>query len=244
MNSPASRPNAIVVGATSGIGRSLALLFSKEGYRVGITGRRTALLEEVAAEMPGEVFVQSMDVTRGESVDELEALIARMGGLDLFVYNSGVGYQNPELNLSRELETVATNVEGFTRLVNVAFRRFVAQGRGHLVGISSIAANRGNRRAPAYFASKAYLSHYLQGLRQKCVHEKLPITVTDIQPGYVDTPMIDARKAFWVVGVEVAARQIAAAIRDKKSHAYVPRRWRLIAWLQKTVPDSLYNRFG
>lgn len=244
MSAAGASPNAVIIGATSGIGLSLALLLSKEGWRVGITGRRVPLLEEAAAKMPGESFVQEMDVTREDSADQLEELIARMGGMDIFIYNAGVGYQNPDLNVGRELKTVATNVEGFTRLTNVALQYFMKQGKGHLVGISSVAANRGNRRAPAYFASKAYLSHYLQGIRQKFVAAKIPITVTDIQPGYVDTPMIEARKAFWVISAEVAAIQIVDAIKKKKAHAYVPRRWRLVAWLQKSLPGCIYNRWG
>ncbi len=202
------------------------------------------LLEELRAAMPNAAFVRQMDVTRSESAEQLTDLIAEMGGLDLFIYNAGVGYQNPELNVTKEMKTVATNVEGFTRLTNAALHYFLAQGRGHLVGISSIAALRGNRRAPAYFASKAYLSHYLQGIRQKMVREKIPITVTDIQPGYVDTPMIDTRKAFWVISAEEAARQMVSVIGKKKSHAYVPPRWRCISWVLNTVPDFLYNRLG
>ena len=86
------------------------------------------------------------------------------------------------------------------------------------------------------------MSSYLAGLRQKVVKEKLPITITDIKPGYVDTVMIDPKKAFWMSSSDEAARQIMCAIQNKRSHAYITKRWRLIGWLLKCVPDFIYNR--
>lgn len=241
MPSP-SLKKAIVIGATSGIGRSLALVLSREGYRVGITGRRLALLEELKSEMVEESLIQEMDVTRQEAKGQLDGLIEAMGGVDLIVYNAGVGYQNPELSLTKEMKTVATNVEGFTLLVNIAMQHFMQQGSGHLVGISSIAAIRGNRKAPAYFASKSFISSYLAGLQQKVVQGKMSITVTDIKPGFVDTPMIDASRVYWCCTADKAAEQIYDAIRNKKLHAYITPRWRLVAWALKCIPDFIFNR--
>ncbi len=235
--------NAIVIGATSGIGWNLALVLAREGYRVGITGRRRHLLDELKKKIGVDCFIQEMDVTRPEAKEQLNDLITTMGRVDLLVYNSGVGYQNPTLDLTREMEIVATNVEGFTLLANLALQHFIEQGNGHLVGISSIAAIRGNRKAPAYFASKSFTSNYLQGLQQMMAHRKLSITVTDIKPGFVDTPMIDARRAYWVCSAEKAAEQIYQTIRDKKNHAYITPRWRLVAWILKCVPDFIFNKF-
>ncbi len=233
---------AIVIGATSGIGWSLAQVLSRAGYRVGITGRRTAKLEELQREIGEDCFVQKMDVTRPQAEEQLNNLIGRMEQVDLIIYNAGVGYQNPELDVAKEIKTVATNVEGFTLLANLAMKYFKEQGGGHFVGISSIAAIRGNRKAPAYFASKSFISSYLAGLQQMVTHNKLPITVTDIKPGFVDTPMIDARNAYWVCTADQAAEQIVQAIRAKKNHAYITRRWRLVAWVLKCVPDFIFNR--
>jgi short-subunit dehydrogenase len=117
-----------------------------------------------------------------------------------------------------------------------------ARGAGHLVGISSIAALRGNRYAPAYNASKAFVSNYLEGVRHRFNKMKLPIAVTDAQPGFVDTPMAKAPRRFWVASPQTAARQIVAAIRTRKHHVYITRRWRLVAWLMRIVPDVLYSK--
>jgi short-subunit dehydrogenase len=119
---------------------------------------------------------------------------------------------------------------------------FFKQGYGHLVGISSIAALRGSRYVPTYPASKAYLSTYLEGLRHKVKYEKLRITITDIKPGFVDTAMAQGDYVFWRAPVAKAAEQIYQAIVKKKKTAYITKRWRLIGWVQKYLPDFLYYR--
>ncbi len=125
---------------------------------------------------------------------------------------------------------------------NVAMRHFLSQGKGHLVGISSIAAIRGDDSSPAYNASKAFVSSCLQGLRKKASTAKMPIAVTDIQPGFVGTALAKGENLFWVASAPTAARQIYKTILARKSHAYVTKRWRLVAWLLKSLPDSLYQR--
>ena len=96
--------------------------------------------------------------------------------------------------------------------------------------------------APAYNASKAFVSNYLQGLRQKFSKLRLPIIVTDVQPGFVDTAMAKG-DVFWVTSPKQAAQQIFDAIRKQKKHVYVSKRWRLVAWLLKAAPDWLYHKF-
>mgnify|MGYP001469401312 FL=1 len=119
---------------------------------------------------------------------------------------------------------------------------FLQRGSGHLVGISSIAALRGNSDAPAYNASKAFVSNYLEGLRIKAVKSRKPVFVTDILPGFVETRMAQGEGFFWVAKPERAAEQILAAIRAKKRRAFIPRRWRLIAFLMRFMPDFLIEK--
>ena len=175
-------------------------------------------------------------------VPQLEKLIAEMGGVDLVVINAGVGFINPELDWEKEKTTIDTNVSGFAAMANVTLKHFIQQSSGHLVGISSIAALRGAGATPAYNASKAFVSNYLEGLRQKVSKLKLPIIVTDIQPGLVDTAMAQGEGLFWVAPPEKAAQQIFNAIQRGKKHAYVTKRWRAIAWLLKLAPDFVYRK--
>ena len=233
---------AIIIGATSGIGRELSRIFSQNGYTVGIVGRRSELFPELQEEISTGVHFKRIDVARtSEAMTLLDELIREMDGVDLIVISSGVGFINPELNWEREEETINVNVSGFTAMANVAFKHLHSRGSGHIVGISSIAAIRGSGDSPAYNASKAYVSNYLEGLRQKASKLKIPIAVTDIQPGLVDTAMAKGDGLFWVAPPEIAARQIFKAIRNKKKHAYVTKRWRVIAWLLKAMPDRIYD---
>ncbi|HTQ99526.1 MAG TPA: SDR family NAD(P)-dependent oxidoreductase [Candidatus Acidoferrum sp.] len=236
--------NAIIIGASSGIGRALAVTLSLEGYRVGITARRTQLLLELQAELTGPSIFKTIDVSRDEqAISLLQELIAELGDVELFIVNAGTGFNNEPLEWEPERETIAVNVLGFAAMVNVAVAHLQARGAGHLVGISSIAALRGNRFAPAYNASKAFVSNYLEGVRYRFNNMKLPITVTDVQPGFVDTPMAKSPMLFWVASPQKAALQIAEAIHACKSHVYITRRWRLIAWLMRLIPDVLYSKF-
>lgn len=235
--------NAIIIGASSGIGRELAKVLAENGYGVGLVARREPLLASLAGEISTPTFIKTIDISDPETaIPLLQELIAEMGDVEMFVLNSGTGHLNDALDWEPERETIAVNVAGFTALTGVAVAHLTARGGGHIVGVSSIAALRGSRGAPAYNASKAFMTSYMQGLRQKFAKSKLPIVVTDIQPGFVDTPMAKGEGKFWVAPAEVAARQIFTAIRKRKSHAYVTRRWRLIAWLFKFLPDAIYNR--
>ena len=134
------------------------------------------------------------------------------------------------------------NVLGFAAMVNVAAEHLQARRSGHLVGISSLAALRGIGAAPAYAASKAFVSNYLQGVRYRFKKLKLPVVVTDVQPGFVDTRMAKGDRLVWVASPQTAARQISAAIRGRKQHVYVTRRWRLVAWLVRFLPDAMYSK--
>ncbi len=236
--------NAIVVGASSGIGRALALRLARAGWRLGLTGRRVALLESLRGEIGGATLVQPMDVADvPAAMAALEELIAAMGGADLVVLNAGTGSRNPDLVWELEEPALRVNVHGFAALAGVAMRHFLARGRGHLVGISSVSARRGNRYAPAYAASKAFVSHYLECLWYRAAKSGLPIAVTDVQPGFVDTDLVRGQdRMFWVATPEKAADQIVDAIRRRRKRAVVTRRWVPVAWLMRVIPDWLWRR--
>jgi short-subunit dehydrogenase len=234
---------AIVIGASSGIGRELAKKLSQDGYVVGVMARRKHLLEELSKEIQSEIFIQEIDVADAESaMGILSTFINQMGGIDIVVISAGTGEINNDLNWQVENETIKTNVIGFTALANVAIHHFTEKGSGHLVCISSIAALRGGRESPAYNASKAFETNYMEGLRQKISKLQLPITVTDVKPGFVKTAMAKGEGIFWAAPAEKAAKQIYDAIKRKTSSVYVTRRWRLIAWILKAMPDRIYEK--
>ena len=234
---------AIVVGATSGIGKALSKLLVANGYLVGITGRRTELLEEIKAEYPDKIFINTFDTTNTLDIkNHLNELTNDLGGLELLVISSGTGDFNEALDFSIEKRTIDTNVSGFTSITDWAINYFVKQKFGHLVAISSIAGLRGNWLAPAYSASKAYQINYLEGIGQKVYITNLPIYITDIRPGFVNTEMAKGDHLFWVAPVEKAAKQIWNAINKKRKIVYVTKRWLLLAVLFKLAPNWLINR--
>ncbi len=233
----------IIIGASSGIGRALAELLVSEGNIVGITGRRTELLQELKGIRPDCVYVHAFDITDTDTcVRHLEALVSDMGGVDTLVISAGGGDVNPSLDFAIEQQMIALNVSAFTCVADWAFAYFRARGKGHLAAISSIAGVRGSRQAPAYSATKAYQINYLQGLRQKARKENTSITVTDIRPGFVDTPKGKSPVKFWVAPVDKAARQIFHALRRRKKVAYITKRWQFIDMLYRWLPGFLHER--
>lgn len=244
----------IIIGATSGIGRELAKLYAAAGHKVGVTGRREELLDSLQMEFtdsPKEALIsdnrivtECFDVTGKENISHLQSLINKLGGLDLLIYNSGFGDPSPTLDWIIDKKMVDINVNGFIEIVNFSFNYFVRQGHGHIAATSSIASNRGNSFAPAYSACKAFISCYLEGLYLKAYRMKMPLFITDIQPGFVRTKDIKIKGQFWVVPVTKAVRQIFNAIENKRFRVYVSKRWWLIAKLMRMAPGFIYRRFG
>lgn len=233
----------IVIGATSGIGKGLAKILAENNYKVGITGRRTELLDELKSKNPDSFFKRTIDITDTKIiVENLNELTKELGGLDLLIISSGTGDLNEKLDFEIEQRAIQTNVTGFTCVANWAFNYFEDQKSGHLVAISSVGGLRGSRIAPAYNATKSYQIRYLEGLRQKATKLKNKIFVTDVRPGFVDTAMAKGEGQFWVASVDKATNQIFAAIRKKKKIVYVTKRWEIIGTILKRIPRQIYDR--
>jgi short-subunit dehydrogenase len=236
--------NAIVFGATSGIGKSITKILIKEGYKVAITGRRLEKLEELKKEFPDQILVKQNDIQQIEDVEKVfNEIVLEFKTIDLVIQSSGVGFVNPKLDWDKEQQTILTNVLGVTKLYVLTYKLFKEQQFGHLVGISSIASIRGSRAAPDYFASKAYQKSYLEGLyiKTKSIKSK-KVFITDIRPGFVDTPMALGDQLFWMVPLEKAAIQIYSAIKKKKRVAYISKRWQLVAWVLKIAPAWILKK--
>jgi len=234
---------AVIIGASSGIGKELAFQLSAKGCILGLMARRIELLQDIQSELATLCFIQAMDVSKTETVEqELNHLIKQMGGLDLIVISAGTGHRNRALDIELEIDTINVNIAGFTTIAIGAFKYFEKQKSGHIVGISSIAALKGNAVAPSYNASKAYVSNYMEGLRLKAFKENLDITVTDIRPGYIDTKMAEGDGIFWMSSPVKAVRQIIHAVEKKKSCAYITKRWLIIAVLIKIMPKYFYRK--
>lgn len=234
----------IIIGATSGIGRALAILYAQKNCIVGVTGRRRALPDSLQKDFPDNIIIECFDVTKEDNIECIKNLIQQLGGLDLLVYNSGYGEPSGKPDWVKDKNTTSINVNGFLEIVNFTFNYFVFEGKGQIAAISSIASTRGNSFAPAYSASKAYMSNYMEGLYLKAHRLKLPVYITDIQPGFVKTNMAKGERQFWAAETDKAAQQIYTAIKNKKRKAYITKRWWLIAKLMKVLPMFIYRKIG
>jgi short-subunit dehydrogenase len=234
--------NVLIIGGSSGIGRKLAEAYAAQESMVVVTGRRLEKLAQLAVLSP-RIQIAEMDICQTDNLPrQLDALAASMDHLDLVILSAGTGDLNIALDLTIEMRTISTNVSGFTAVVTWAYGYFEKQGYGHLAAITSIAGLRGSRGGPAYNASKAFQINYLQGLRQKAGHARVPIHITEIRPGFVDTDMAKGEGTFWMASVEKASNQIIAGLKAKRSVVYITQRWRLIGWILKILPEFVYKR--
>lgn len=246
---------AIVVGATSGIGRQVAKELAHEGYDVGLVGRREHLLKSLAEEITTKTYQARIDLSDHErAADELKKLIVLMGGLDLIVIslmsvNDGpcVEREDRPSNWDADFRTINVEAAGFYTAAAVALDFFEKQKSGHLVGISSISGLRGDAGCPVYSAAKAFVSCYLEGMRNKMIQNDLPIDITDVLPGWVDTEQVKYSEmpgTYWVIPAQQAAQDIVDAIKNKEKVRYVAKRQQLVAFALKMCPDWLYNWIG
>ena len=233
----------IIIGATSGLGREVALIYIAQGWKVGVAGRREAELEALRAAYPEQVSAQALDVTQEDAPEKLHALIEQVGGMDVFLLSSGIGKQNYTLETGLELATAATNVEGFIRMTNAAYHYFEKQGHGHLAVISSIAGTRGLGAAAAYSATKGFQNIYMDALDQLARMQKLNIRFTDIRPGFVATPLLTSSKKYpMLMDARIVALDIVSAIEKKKRVAIIDWKFRLLVGFWRLIPKWIWLR--
>lgn len=230
---------AIVIGASSGIGQEVAKLLISQGWTVGVAARRIERMQGI-----GAVAVERIDVTTDEATTDLERLINKTGGMDLFFYSSGIGKQNRQLSEDIELATLETNGVGFTRMIGAAYRYFACHGGGHIAAITSIAGTKGLGPAPSYSATKALQNVYLQALEQQANSRGLNIRFTDIRPGFVDTDLLSGDFRYpLMLRPEKVAEEIVHAIKQRQHIRIIDWKYRLLTAFWRRVPRFAWRRF-
>ena len=210
---------AIVIGASSGIGREVARLLIGEGWEVGVAARREAMLSDL-----GAAATACIDVTADDATQRLQQLIADLGGMDLFFYASGIGHQNRQLREEIELSTMQTNALGFTRMIGESYRYFLGP-------------------APAYSATKAMQNVYLQALEQQARQRGLRIRFTDIRPGFVDTALLAGDFRYpMMLRPESVARDIVNAINSHAHIRVIDWRYRILTAFWRRIPRFIWRR--
>lgn len=244
-----SGKSVFITGASSGLGRQMAIEFSRRGYRLALTARRLDALKALQSELEkkgaGRVFVAALDVTDDAAVAQVLAEARTFcGTLDIVVANAGIGHHGliGKLQFAKVRDTINTNITGFMATVDAAMQCFREQGYGQLVGISSVAAFRGMPATGVYSASKAAVSTYLEALRAETYGTG--IVVTTLSPGYIDTPLNRGAKSRpFVIPVEQGGKLLVDLIERKVQCATVPRwPWALLARLLAVLPTALLAR--
>ncbi|MBP5345374.1 MAG: SDR family NAD(P)-dependent oxidoreductase [Bacteroidales bacterium] len=238
---------AIIIGATSGIGQAVMLELTRRGWEVGIAGRRQEQLIELQRTNLNVIATQRIDITHSDAADQLHTLIGKMGGdIDLYFHSSGIGYQNPSLDIDKELRTVETNALGFTRMVTAAYHYFLQHPErpGHIAVISSIAGTRPLGAAPAYSATKRYINHYMDCLRQLLhIQGVRHLCLTDIRPGFVRTPLLtDGGNYPMQLDVNQVAKEIVDGLERRKSVITVDWKYRIVVFFWRLIPRFIWLR--
>lgn len=237
---------AIIIGATSGIGLAMVKVLTAQGWQVGIAGRRQTLLQQIQSQNLNVVATECIDITHEDAPHHLLTLIGKTGGMNLYVHSAGIGYQNPALDMEKEMTTIATNVTGFTRMVGTAFHYFELhpEREAHLAVISSIAGTHGLGAAPAYSSTKRYISHYTESLTQLChIRGIRHIHLHDIRPSFVRTAFIaDGHHYPLQLDPNRVALSIVQGIRSNRPVITIDWRYRLLVFFWRVVPRWLWVR--
>ncbi len=240
----------IVVGASSGIGAALARRLCLEGRKVALLARRPAELKAISTSIDDALgtksaFPYAHDAADLESAESLFARIeAELGEVDELHYVAGVMPEVAidEFDLGKDVAQVQVNALGCIAWCNAAARRFLSRKRGCIVGVSSVAQDRGRCGRPGYNASKAAMDTFLEGLRNRLWRHG--VQVTTIRPGFVETPMTRGLVLKGSISADRAAGLILRARDRRRSIVYVPGKWRLIMFVIRNIPSVVFRRLS
>ena len=245
------RARALIIGASSGMGAALAKKLAREGYDLALIARREELLSSMCDEInqnldKGRALYYVHDVSDyGAVPDLLRRIVSDLGGLNLVIYAVGVNFAPllNEYNTKNDHQMLEINLMGAFTWLNPIAALFQSAKSGQIVGISSVAGERGRVANPGYNASKAGLTSYLESLRNRLTRHG--VNVLTVKAGFVQTEMLKAaQKVMFPITVEKATDDIWKAIRARKQEIYTPWFWRWIMFVIRNIPSTLFRRMS
>lgn len=234
----------VIMGATSGIGLRVAEIFAKAGWLVGAAGRKEKVMRKLQSDFPDRVRYAQIDIDSADAPARLRDLIGRLGGMDIYFHISGIGYENEALITDHDTATAQTNVVGFTRMIDTAYRYYRSHGgRGRIAAVTSVAGTKGIGQLAAYSASKKYQQTYLTALDQLSRMQGLDISFTDIRPGWIRTPLLNPDRVYpMTMTLDHAVVGIIRAIIARKRVCVVDWQWNIAVKLWSLIPDRIWER--
>lgn len=245
------RRRAILVGCAHGLGAAMARRLACEEYNLALLDCDVEALQQVCAEInsrAGEPVAQPYvhDVTRYDEVPALlQSIVADVGGLDLFMYIAGALLPTTPTTyeFEKDRRMMEVNALGALAWFNAVAPLFQSAGRGQIVGVSSVAGDRGRVGNPGYNASKAALSTYLEALRNRLT--RFGVHVLTVKPGFMATDMLKhSPRTFWVVSPEQAAEDIYQALRRRRQTIYTLGRWKWVMLIIRHIPSFIFRRLS
>lgn len=216
------------------------------GWHVGVAARREEPLKNLSDRYPGTVSHIAMDVTADDAEQKFKDLLNLTGGMDILLYSAGTGRVNAELSTADDLNTVAVNISGFTKIINAAYRYFRNRTQaetGQIAAITSIAATKGIGIAASYSATKRYQTTYLDAIDQLARIQHVNLRITDIRPGFVKTDLLkDKHRYPMLMNVERTARFIEKAVINRKRVYIIDYRWAILTALWNAIPNPIWRR--
>jgi short-subunit dehydrogenase len=247
------RRHAILVGASVGMGAALARKLAKEGYAVALVARQKDKLDALCAEInqsAGEVraLAYPHDVKEYKEVPGLlRKIVADLGGLDTLIFMAGVNYPPggmEKYNFKQDREMVEINLIGAMAWLTPVAEMFQTAKAGQIVGIGSVAGDRGRVGNPGYNTSKAGLHTYLEALRNRLTRHG--VNVLTVKPGFVKTEMLKSAvgPTPFAVPVEKAVDDIFNAMQKRRQTVYTPFFWAHIMFIIRHSPSFIFRRLS
>lgn len=240
----------MITGASSGIGRGLALALARRGARLGLVARRADILAEIVSDIDsqeGKAIALAADVQDSAAMKDVAGrLRAELGPIDVLIANAGIGTttDGAELEAGEVARIFGVNVVGAASSVQAVVPDMVKRGQGHLVAISSLAAYRGIPKSASYGASKAALSLFFESLRLDLNPKGIDVTI--IHPGFIKTPLTAGREAQmpFLMELDYAVEKIIHAIEKKRKSYAFPWQLATLVRLGMIMPIPLYDRMA
>lgn len=236
---------AIVIGASSGIGEAMVRKLVRDGIRVAAIARRKTELDRLVSECGEKVVPFVHDVSDfGGSAVLFDQIVKQFVQVDLLIYNAGVmpRVEESEYNFEKNRQMVEVNLLGAMAWMDPAAAYFEARRAGTLVGISSVAGDRGRRGNPGYHASKAGFSTYLESLRNRLTQHG--VRVVTVKPGPVRTSMTDGLKLPLMISADECAEGALALARNSTNEGYVPAVWGPIMRVIQHIPSVIFRKMS